>query len=91
MSLPQIGRGRLFLCIVIINYLKNNIMAKTINDEFMLQVVTEQAWKELAEEYAWTEVLLEKYMILHFSLQVLQQITNILRLYYLRKVRPMKN
>ncbi len=36
-------------------------MAKTINDEFMLQVVTEQAWKELAEEYAWTEVLLEKY------------------------------
>ena len=35
-------------------------MAKTINDEFMQQVVTEQAWKVLAEKYAWTEVLLEK-------------------------------
>ena len=36
-------------------------MAKTINDEFMMQVATEQAWKKLAEEYAWTEDLLEKY------------------------------
>ena len=36
-------------------------MAKTINDEFMQQVVTEQAWRELSEEYAWTEALLEKY------------------------------
>ena len=34
-------------------------MAKTINDEFMQQVVTEQAWKVLAEKYAWTEALLE--------------------------------
>ena len=48
MSLPRIGRGGLFLCIVIINCLKNNIMAKTINDEFMQQVATEQAWKKLA-------------------------------------------
>ena len=61
MSLPRIGRGGLFLCIVIINCLKNNIMAKTINDEFMQQVATEQAWKKLAKEYAWTEDLLEKY------------------------------
>ncbi|MBQ6167957.1 MAG: hypothetical protein IJK41_11105 [Muribaculaceae bacterium] len=36
-------------------------MAKTINDEFMQQVATEQAWQKLAEEYAWTEDLLEKY------------------------------
>ena len=38
-----------------------DIMAKTINDEFMQQVATEQAWKKLAKEYAWTEDLLEKY------------------------------
>ena len=36
-------------------------MAKTINDEFMQQVATEQAWKKLAKEYAWTEDFLEKY------------------------------
>ena len=36
-------------------------MAKTINDEFMQQVATEQAWKKLTEDYAWTEALLEKY------------------------------
>ncbi len=36
-------------------------MAKTINDEFMLQVATEQAWQKLTEDYAWTEDLLEKY------------------------------
>ena len=36
-------------------------MATTINDEFMLQVATEQAWQKLAKDYAWTEDLLEKY------------------------------
>ena len=36
-------------------------MAKTINDDFMQQVATEQAWKKLTEDYAWTEALLEKY------------------------------
>lgn len=36
-------------------------MAKTINDEFMQQIATEQAWKKLTEDYAWTEDLLEKY------------------------------
>ena len=36
-------------------------MAKTVNDEFMRQVATEQAWKELAETHAWTEALLEKH------------------------------
>ena len=36
-------------------------MEKTINDEFMQQVATEQACKELSEEFSWTESLLEKY------------------------------
>ena len=36
-------------------------MAKLISDEFMQQVVTEQAWKNLSEEFTWTEALLEKY------------------------------
>ena len=36
-------------------------MAKTINDEFMQQVATEQAWKDLSETFSWTETLLEKY------------------------------
>ena len=35
-------------------------MAKLISDEFMQQVVTEQAWKNLSEEFTWTEALLEK-------------------------------
>ena len=36
-------------------------MTKTINDEFMQQVATEQAWKNLSEDLQWTESLLEKY------------------------------
>ena len=36
-------------------------MAKLIDDEFMQQVMTEQAWKNLSEEFTWTEALLEKY------------------------------
>jgi hypothetical protein len=36
-------------------------MTKSLNDEFMQQVATEQAWKNLSEEFPWTESLLEKY------------------------------
>lgn len=36
-------------------------MAQEINDEFMQQVIIEQAWKSLSEEFGWTESLLEKY------------------------------
>lgn len=36
-------------------------MATMISDEFMQQVVTEQAWKNLSEDFAWTETLLERY------------------------------
>lgn len=36
-------------------------MEKIINDEFILQIVTEQAWKELSGNFTWTETLLEKF------------------------------
>lgn len=36
-------------------------MTKTLNDEFMQHIATEQMWKELSERFQWTETLLEKY------------------------------
>lgn len=34
---------------------------KTISNEFMQNIVTEEAWKELSEDFNWSESLLEKY------------------------------
>lgn len=36
-------------------------MIKSLNDEFMQHIATEQMWKELSENFQWTEALLEKY------------------------------
>lgn len=34
---------------------------KTLSNEFMQKIMTEQAWKELSIEFNWSETLLEKY------------------------------
>ena len=34
---------------------------KTISNEFMQKIMTEEAWKELSEDFNWSETLLEKY------------------------------
>jgi len=36
-------------------------MTKSLNDEFMQHIATEQMWKELSVKFRWTEALLEKY------------------------------
>ena len=35
--------------------------AKNWNDDFMSQLIDEQAWKELSQDFQWSEQLLEKY------------------------------
>lgn len=39
----------------------NGIMGKNNSDEFMLQMLKEEAWKYLSEDIEWTDTLLEKY------------------------------
>ena len=34
---------------------------KTLSNEFMQNIATEEAWKELSGKFNWSEVLLEKY------------------------------
>jgi len=34
---------------------------KTLSNEFMQNIATEEAWKELSSEFNWNEALLEKY------------------------------
>jgi hypothetical protein len=34
---------------------------KTLSNEFMQKIMTEEAWKELSIEFNWSEALLEKY------------------------------
>ncbi len=34
---------------------------KNWNDDFMSQLIDEQAWKELSQDFQWSELLLEKY------------------------------
>ena len=34
---------------------------KTLSNEFMQKIMTEEAWKELSEDFNWSEALLEKY------------------------------
>lgn len=34
---------------------------KTLSNEFMQNIATEEAWKELSSEFNWSEALLEKY------------------------------
>ena len=34
---------------------------KTLSNEFMQNIATEEAWKELSCEFNWDEILLEKY------------------------------
>ena len=34
---------------------------KTLSNEFMQNIATEEAWKELSSDFAWSEAMLEKY------------------------------
>ena len=34
---------------------------KTLSNEFMQKIMTEEAWKELSDDFNWSEALLEKY------------------------------
>ena len=36
-------------------------MIKTLSNEFMQKISTDEAWKELSGTYSWSESLLEKY------------------------------
>ena len=36
-------------------------MKEVIKDEFMLNVIREEAWKKLSKDVKWTDNLLEKY------------------------------
>lgn len=36
-------------------------MVKTLSNDFMQKIATEEAWKELSGDFQWNESLLEKY------------------------------
>jgi hypothetical protein len=43
------------------NNKKKGIMVKTLSNDFMQKIATEEAWKELSGNFQWNESLLEKY------------------------------